>query len=452
MTDSLASRLADLSPEDRKQALAELTDEEAAALLNDWGFWARPEQLWPEGDHSTLWIGGGRGSGKTLSAAQIAASWVREFPDVNGGIVAPKFQAHARAVCIEGESGILRILGGEGGPYVKTYNRGEGMLYLRSGAVIYSAGTKDGAFDIQSKNLGWLWMDEPGLMPRVGGMRAWEESIRYAVRMPPARIVCSGTPKAGHPLVKLLEADPSVVKTRLRTIDNVDNLDPDWARRIMAKFQGTRLGRQELEGELVGEVEGALWLWVWIERGRMQEKPLCLRVVVGVDPSGGANEIGNVAAGLIKSPCPCGRQNELGPHYAVLDDRSLLASPERWGRSVVDLYHDLECDRVAAERNFGGAMVESTIRVADPTVPVKLVNASRGKAQRAEPVSAVYEQNRVHHVGTFAELETELTTWVPGDDWSPNRLDALVWALTELMEGSGGPATATVASGHISDW
>ena len=266
---------------------------------------------------------------------------------------------------------------------------------------------------------------------------AWEESIQFAVREFPSKIVCTGTPKAGHPLVKLLDTDPSVPKRRLLTADNVANLNPDWVRRIVAKYQGTRLGAQELEGVVIEEVEGALWQWAWIDGHRTPEIPVMLRVVVGVDPSGGANEIGIVTAGKVRSPCPCGEENIQGAHFAVLDDRSLIGSPERWGRAAVDAYHESGADRVAAERNFGGDMVESTLRVADRTVAVKMVNASRGKQQRAEPVSAVYEQGRVHHVGHLGELESELTSWVPGDSWSPNRLDALVWALTELGLESG---------------
>lgn len=448
---SLAERLAHLDKTERDAVLDDLSDEEAEALERDWLFWAREEQQAPPEPWSVAWYSGGRGSGKTRAGAEIAAQWCRDFPDVDGGIVAPTFQADALRKCVEGESGILNALGGEGGPLVERYNRGEGVLYLRSGRSIFATGADKGALRVQGENLGWCWCDEVGLWPRGTWDTAWNESIQFAVRKAPAKIVCTGTPKAGHPLVKLLNEDEAVVKRRLRTVDNVANLDDAWAKRIVAKYEGTRLGAQELEGVLIAEVEGALWLWVWIEKLRMAAAPVCARIVVGVDPSGGANEIGNVAAGVIKSPCPCGKQDEKGPHYAVLQDRSLLASPERWGRAVVDLYDDLGGDRVVAERNFGGEMVESTIRVADPSVPVKMVNASRGKAQRAEPISALAEQGRIHHCGTFADLETELTTWVPGDDWSPNRLDAYVWALTELSNRGDGTATVTKPRTRLHD-
>lgn len=403
-----------------------------------WEEMSRPDQLLPEGDWLACWLAGGRGSGKTRAGAEGAAQLAFEFPKVNGAIVAPTFQADALRKCIEGKSGILRALQG----MVEDYNRSEGVIYLKSGASIFATGSDNGALRIQGENLGWCWCDEIGLWRRTAWQRAWEESIQFAVREEPSKIICTGTPKAGHPLVKLLEDDPAVPKRRLLTKDNVANLSADWVARIIGKYQGTRLGAQELEGLVIPEVEGALWRWEWLDGNnrRMHTAPVMVRLVVGVDPSGGANEIGIIAAGKIKSPCPCGEENQQGPHFAVVEDGSMIGSPEQWGRKAVTVYHDRGADRLAAERNFGGDMVESTVRTADRRVPVKMVNASRGKMQRAEPVSAVYEQRRVHHVGMFPELEAELTSWVPGDDWSPNRLDALVWALTELglESGSGG--------------
>ena len=346
-----------------------------------WEKMARPDQRLPDGDWLSCWIAGGRGSGKTRTGAEAAARLAYEHPDVDGAIVAPTFQADARRKCIEGKSGILRALAG----MVKDYNRSEGVIYLHSGTSIFATSANNGALRIQGENLGWAWCDEVGLWSRTMWKLAWEESIQFAVREFPSKIVCTGTPKAGHPLVKLLDTDPSVPKRRLLTADNVANLNPDWVRRIVAKYQGTRLGAQELEGVVIEEVEGALWQWAWIDGHRTPEIPVMLRVVVGVDPSGGANEIGIVTAGKVRSPCPCGEENIQGAHFAVLDDRSLIGSPERWGRAAVDAYHESGADRVAAERNFGGDMVESTLRVADRTVPVKMVNASRGKQQRAEP-------------------------------------------------------------------
>lgn len=395
----------------------------------------RPDQALPEGDWSAAWIAGGRGSGKTRAGAEGAAELAYQYPGVNGAVIAPTFQADALRKCIEGKSGLLRALAG----LVEDYNRSEGVIYLHNGASIFATGADNGALRIQGENLGWAWCDEVGLWRRTTWQRAWEESIQFAVREEPSQIIATGTPKAGHPLVRQLADDESVPKSRLLTKDNIANLNPEWVRRIIAKYDGTRLGAQELEGRIIPEVEGALWAWHWIEDGRRTETPQMTRVVVGVDPSGGANEIGIVACGKIRNPCPCGKQDERGAHFAVLADESLVGSPEAWARATVGLYYRLNADRVVAERNFGGDMVESTISTADRRVPVKVVTASRGKAQRAEPVSAVYEQSRVHHIGTSPELEAEMTSWVPGDDWSPNRLDALVWSMHELGLDAGAP-------------
>lgn len=451
---SLAQRLAALPPEERDAELDALSEAEAAALERDWLFWARDEQVLPFGDWLACWISGGRGSGKTRSGAEALAIWVREYPDVDWGIVAPTFRADALRKCVEGESGVLRALGGENGDLVANYNRSEGVVYLKTGGSIFATGADNGALRIQGENLAGCWVDEPGLFKRTTWELAWNESIQFAVRKQPAKIIVTGTPKAGHPLVKLLNGDDNVPKVRMRTADNIANLDPEWVDRMLAKYTGTRLGAQELEGQVIEEVEGALWTWATIERTRWKDKwgePRLLRVIVGVDPSGGANEIGIVAAGRIVSPCPCGGEEAYAPHFAVLDDKSLLASPAHWGRAATDLYHDVKADRIVGERNFGGEMVEHTVQVADPSVPYRDVNASRGKSQRAEPISALAEQNRIHHQEAFVDLENELTSWVPGDDWSPNRLDAYVWALAELQE-SGGPAESTLPQTRIREW
>jgi phage terminase large subunit-like protein len=460
MSTSLAARLAELPKAKRTAFLSQYSDDELDALLHDWKFWARPEQLpppaWERGEAAAWWLTGGRGSGKTRTGAETAGMLVRRHPKVDGAIVAPTFQADALRKCVEGESGILRVIG----DLVDNYNRSEGVIYLKTGATIFATGADNGAVRVQGENLGWCWSDEPGLWKRATWRLAWEESIQFAVRKAPALNILTGTPKAGHPLVKMLEDDASVIKTRMKTIDNLDYLDPKWAARIIAKYANTRLGMQELEGILAKEVEGALWSWAWIEARRRSDwvdeegvyVPELVRVVAGVDPSGGANEIGIVGAGKIKSPCPCGLEEPMRPHFAVLDDVSLLGSPEQWGRAVVDLHQALSGDRIAAEVNFGGDMVESNIRAVDKEVgnAVKVLHASRGKQQRAEPISAIYEQRRVHHIGTFPELENELISWVPGDDWSPNRLDALVWALTELADPQTKVRRARVGLGRRS--
>lgn len=357
-------------------------------------------------------------------------------------IVAPTF-ADGRDTCVEGQSGLLAALGGYPGPLVEKWNRSFGELELVTGARCYIDGADDGALRIQGKNLRGAWCDEVGLWRRTNWKLAWTESLGFAVRHEPARIVATGTPKAGHPLVKLLLEDERAVVTNMRMLDNAANLHPDTVAEFLRRFDGTRLGRQELEGEFVEEAVGALWTLDMIASVRFTPADLAnhlvhgglTRVVVAVDPSGsededtGASECGIVVAGTAAST----------KHAYVLDDKSLRASPNQWAKAAVNAYYEHKADRLVAERNFGGEMVRAVIQTVDRNVPVKLVNASRGKAIRAEPVSSLYERELVHHVGVFRDLEDQMCDWVPDSGMdSPDRMDALVWALTDLMLDAGG--------------
>lgn len=398
-----------------------------------WGMLRRPEQTPPDGDWRVWYVRGGRGSGKTRTgseslAAEIADSIEAGDTDIQGdwAVIAPTF-ADARDTCIEGSSGLRNALTG----YVDKWNRSMGQMVLVNGATVFCDGADDGALRIQGKNLRGAWCDEVGLWKQWE--TAWDESIAFAVRMGAGHVYATGTPKAAHGLVKLLmrgtddrpaEADHI---THMRTVDNLANLSPTVVAKLTARYEGTRLGRQELEGELIDEVEGALWHAELITR--VKHKPELSRVVVGVDPPGGATEAGIVAAGLTFN-CPCGAASQ--PHGIVLGDASTEGSPDTWGRAVADLYETEHADRVVGETNYGGDMVEHVIRTVDRSMSYKTVRATRGKVRRAEPIVALYEQGRVHHYGTFSDLETEMTTWTPEEPWSPNRMDALVWALTEL--------------------
>ena len=409
------------------------------ASLDCWELFARPEQLPPDGDWAVFYCTGGRGSGKTRAGAETLADLILSsdpLPDdavSEWGIVAPTF-GDARDVCVEGPSGLRRALGGmvEHGGHVVNWNRSMGELYVDNGAIVYADGADDGAFRVQGHNLRGCWTDEVGLWRQWE--TAWNESIAFAVRIEPARIVATGTPKSGHPLVRLLLNDPAVVVSRMRMIDNARNLHRSRVAALTAKYAGTRMGRQELDGEFLEEVIGALWRAELIDQHRVVSAPQLDRIVVGVDPSGaadvdsGANEIGIVAAGF----------SSHDQHGYVISDRSLRAGPHEWASAVVRCYHDLKADVVVAERNFGGEMVRHTILSVDRNVPVKLVTSSRGKALRAEPVAAMYEQGRIHHHGLLAKLESQMCSWVPPQPGertkdSPDRLDALVFALTELM-------------------
>jgi len=232
-------------------------------------------------------------------------------------------------------------------------------------------------------------------------------------------------------IIRELVAHERIRVTRGTTYDNLPNLSPVFADQIL-EYENTMIGRQEILGELLEEVEGALWTRTMIEAAHTDQVGELARIVVGVDPPGGATEAGIITAGLTHGACTCANPRERLPHVFILADDSLQPSgPDAWGRAAVNAYNKWEADRIVAEINFGGDMVEHVIR-GIANVSYKSVRASKGKLIRAEPVAALYEQGRVHHVGGFPKMEDEMTTYTHEDAWSPNRLDALVWAVTEL--------------------
>lgn len=391
-----------------------------------WADVRREEQVPPDGDWRTWFVRGGRGSGKTRTGAETLREWIAAFPGSTWAIVAPTF-ADARDKCIEGESGLLPALHGAG-----HWNRSLGELTLGDGTRVYIDGADDGAPGIQGFNLAGAWCDEVGLWRKW--REAWSESIQFAVRKQPARIIATGTPKMGHPLVKHLLADAGTVQTRMRTWDNLDNLSEHAVRELEDAYGGTRLGAQELEGEYLDQVEGALWQWAWIEQARLRmntQDALSLRstmerVVVAVDPAisvkDGSDRTGVAVVGVRD-----------GAAY-VFHSKGLVASPHAWARHVVDVYEQHSADRIVVERNQGGDLVRENLRAVHPGLPIKEVVATRGKVVRAEPVAALYEQGRVHHVGSFGTLEDQMTTI--GSEMPPehdDEVDALVYACTELL-------------------
>lgn len=412
-----------------------------------------PPEALLEGLASIWYARGGRGSGKTRTGAETFGSWVLANKPGDWGVIAPTF-GDARDVCIEGVSGLKEVFG----PLVAKWNRSIGEMHLHTGARIVIDGGDDGALRIQGENLMGAWVDEVGLIR--DWETTWEDSISFAVRLDPGLIMATGTPKGKVGLVKALLEDPDCVDTYLSLAANEGNLSEKVLRRLRRRYEGTRRGRQELHGEVLDDVEGALWTWAMIEANRRKsegERARWLRThgrrsVVAIDPATTAgedsDETGIVAcaripgqADLLKDLSDEARRHD---HGAVLEDKSGRYSPMGWAEVAVALYHELGADRIVAERNQGGDMVESTIRQIDPNVPVTLVWASKGKQPRAEPISALYEQNRIHHVGTFPELESEQTSWVPGED-SPNHMDAAVWGFTDLFDQSA-PETVIAAN------
>lgn len=433
----------------------------AALRADRWRSEAHPGQTppegWEPGGSARVWyVQGARGSGKTRTGSETFAELVLSNEPGDWACIGPTY-GDARDTMVEHRrSGLLKVFG----PAVVQWNRSIGELHLANGATIFIDGADDGALRIQGKELRGAWCDEIGLWKTTktkkgeskGGMQAWQESIEFAVREAPALILCTGTPKGKKGVVKLLTEEPQgrVVFSRTRLEDNEANLAKSVVEGWRARYGGTRLGRQELGGEILADVEGALWTLELIEANRLliplQEARSILsnRCVVGVDPSITAtdesDECGIVAAqtapatsnliqGLAKED-PTTRTD--APHALVLADKSGVYPPSGWAKEAITLYKRLGADRIIAEANQGGEMVRTVIHSIDPNVPVSLVWASKGKQPRAEPVAALYEQNRVHHIEGFEFMESEMTSWVPGEP-SPNRMDALVWTLTELM-------------------
>jgi phage terminase large subunit-like protein len=423
--------------------------QERRLKLSPWRQMARPDQLPPEGNWRTWYVRGGRGSGKTWTASHVFAEWMLSDPEPGEwGIVAPTY-ADAWSICIEGESGLLAALGtnynevraGES-ELVHHWHRSFAELGLRSGHIVRVASAEDGALHIQGKNLKGLWGDEIGLWDKWD--TAWNESIKYAVRKGRAQILVTGTPKksrAARKLVRLLLDDPEVPVSRLRTTDNEANLSASFFAEVVGKSRGTRLERQELEGDLLADVEGALWTPEVIDASRVTRHPDLVRVVVAIDPAvtskRGSDETGIIVAG------------DAGDgHGYVLADYSMRGTPDACMKKAVWAYKEHRADRIIGEANNGGDYLGSLLRTVDQDIPYRKVTASRGKAVRAEPVSALYEQARIHHVGVFPDLEDQMCTWLPTDDESPDRMDACLAAGTSVLTARGEVPVEDVVPGE----
>jgi phage terminase large subunit-like protein len=421
-----ARRLAELSPEKRAEVLKGVSAAELGALEYNWEFWARPDQLPPPPPWRTWLLRGGRGSGKTRSSAEWVRAEMTSGRRRQMGIIAPTADS-LRGICVEGPSGLLSVGPPDERPQYEPSTRR--VVYANGGIVrLFSAEEPD---RLRGPNLDGYWLDELTSMDNAAAV--WD-MLQMALRVPgpqghPPCGVVSTTPKM-HRVLKQIIAAPSTVVTIAKTSDNASNLDESTLAYLSEKYGGTRLGRQELDAELLEDMEGALWNRDLIDACRIKRGDLpdrLLRVVVAVDPPGGSSK-GNAECGIVVAGIGMDR------HGYVLADLSGRMSPEKWARTAVNAYHGYKADRIVAEQNFGGAMVESTIRSIDARAPIKMVVASRGKQVRAEPIAAYYEQHRVHHVGEFPTLEDQMTGWDPAESGpSPDRVDALVWALTDLM-------------------
>lgn len=327
----------------------------------------------------------------------------------------------ARSVMVEGESGLLSI----GPPHERPcYEPSLHRLTWPNGAVatLFSA---DEPNRLRGPQHDLAWCDE---LAAWRYPQAWD-MLMFGLRLgPDPRVVVTTTPRPIR-LIRGLLADPKVAVTRGRTAENRDNLAPAFLEQIIRRYEGTRLGRQELDGELLDDMPGALWTHALIDGARVTEAPDLARVVVAIDPAVSSHE-GSDETGIVVA----GRGHD--GHGYVLADVSGHYAPAEWARRAIALYAEHEADRIVAEVNNGGEMVEATLRVVDPNVPFTAVHASHGKVARAEPVAALYEQGRVHHLGALPQLEDQMCAFTSDGDaggGSPDRVDALVWALTELL-------------------
>jgi phage terminase large subunit-like protein len=414
------------------EAIDGLTGREIARLLADWEFTARPEQ-WPppfaaNGLPWRVWlILGGRGAGKTRAGAEWVKGLALGLPHFTTRPLARialigETAADVRDVMVEGVSGLLAAHPKRERPRWETSRR---RVVWDNGAIAQAFSAEDPE-SLRGPQFHAAWCDE--LAKWRYGRETWD-MLQFGLRLGdwPRQLVTT-TPRP-TPLLKELIADPATALTRALTRDNAANLAPAFLETIVKQYAGTRLGRQELDGEILDQRKDALWTRDMLETARVAAAPPLARVVVAVDPpaSSGkrADRCGIVAAGADAD----------GIVYALADASLGAARPAQWARAAIALYHRLDADTLVAEVNQGGEMVRAVLNEADPSAPVAMVRATRGKYLRAAPVAQLYEQNRVKHVGALPALEDEMCDFGPeglSSGRSPDRLDALVWAVTAL--------------------
>lgn len=384
---------------------------------------ARPEQLPPNDSSWNVWLYlAGRGAGKTRTAAEWLAYEASTKPNTRWAIVAPTY-GDARDTCAEGESGVLTVL--RRYKTLASYNRSIGEILLVNGSRIklFSATEPD---RLRGPQHDGAWCDE---LAAYRYPDVWNQ-LQFGLRLGDhPRVVVTTTPRPTKLVKELAErADGSVAMTRGSTFDNAANLAPSALADLKLRYEGTRLGRQELYGEIVDDVEGALWTRDIIENNRVTEAPTLIRIVVAIDPAVTSGENSDSTGIAVVGISADGQ-------YYLLEDLTTRSAPTSWARIAVDAYHRHKADRIVGETNNGGDMIELLLRQVDNTVSYRKVTATRGKIVRAEPVAALYEQGRAHHVGMFADLEDQLCNYTIDSTDSPDRMDAMVWAYHELMDG-----------------
>lgn len=456
---TLGERIALLPKEARAELLAGLDDETAEAILYDWrGVWARPAQLAPPGEWTHWGVVAGRGSGKTRSAAE----WIKEEVEAKRMrriALVGRTASDVRDVMIEGESGLLSLYPSRKRPkYLPSKRR----IVFHNGARAYAYSSEEPK-NLRGPQHDGYWGDEVAAWTYP--QETWD-NLMFGLRLGRRpRGVFTTTPLPIK-LIRMLMGvdrdspyrDGSVAfSPRMSTYDNLSNLAESFIKEVLGKYQGTRTGRQELMGELLLDVPGALWTLALIEAHRITAERYervgrdhgIRRIVVALDPAVTAKATSD-ETGIIVAAAD--RQDP--SHYYVLRDLSGRLAVRRWARRAIAALQRYGADMIVGEINNGGDLVEATIHAYDPNIPFRAVYASRGKIVRAEDVAMLYEQGRVHHVGAFDALEDQMTTTVPGEDDMPDdRRDALVWAIKALMrgahrrQGGSGVGSMSIATG-----
>ena len=407
-----------------------LSPEEKAALAYNWKAWARPDQLPPPGNWDGWLILAGRGWGKTRSGAEIIRAEAETGRSRRIGLVA-ETSADGKDVIVNGESGIMAISPPWFRPtFTASNSNGRPKLVWPNGVIasLYDAREPD---QLRGPQHDFILFDE---LAKYRYAEAVFDQAMFGLRLGDhPRWVATTTPRPIG-LIKRLINQKGVIVTRGKSQENFSNLAASYRTNVIERYKGTRLGRQELDAEILDDMPGALWSRRSLDEERVDRAPDLMKLVVGVDPSTtsgeNSNETGVIVAGLA--------QNNQG---YVLEDWSIRGTPDQWARRAVAAYRKHDADYIIAESNQGGEMVRMVLQSIEPNIPVRLVHASRGKYIRAEPISALYEQGRVHHVGVLPELEDQMIAFTPeraadrSDGISPDRVDALVWALTELFPG-----------------
>jgi phage terminase large subunit-like protein len=378
---------------------------------------ARPNQRPPDDDWRIWLIMAGRGFGKTRTIVEWAQWMAHKYPGSRGGIAGATAD-DVRAILIDGESGFLNVAD-EG---KRPRHIGSQLKLEWANGTTANVLTADKPDRFRGKQYHWAIADE---LAAWRYPEAWDQLLLGLRLGDNPRIAVATTPKPTK-LIRGLLKDKTCHTTRGTTYENRDNLAPAFFKQIITRYEGTRLGRQELNAEVLDDVEGALWNYKMLDDGRVSQDglPDMVRIVVGVDPKVSVEAESRTGIVVV------GRAGD-GQLY-VLEDASIDASPDTWGRCVSQMYHKWDADRVVAEVNQGGDMVTSVLRTIDSNLSIRAVRATKGKYVRAEPVAALYEQGKAHHVGMFSTLEEQMCSWVPGDE-SPDNMDALVWACTDLM-------------------